>query len=443
MSLNTPFSLASVIFEILFETSEGVYVPIPAQDHLESLEVRLVHDGAWTGSVVLFDRIGGALEDLFIATGSQRHISIRWGWDNGLGVKQYPQYLGFVNKYIPAVSPEGIRLTIEFYAAPWVDPLLDKETQPRSWPAGKKASEIFADIANKWGWKIVDRLGRPTIEESFGVLPEMSMADESDLKFIREILLPRAVNENKSAFRFFFARDAVHFHSPQWVERSAVVYTFARNAAGDVISFSPSDNNMFSAIMGGRSAQYEAVDSAEGTRRESDTTDEGPVEGGRSVVDQDSVAYEELGDKVKAKVPVVARDPDALIQQIAHKRQQLRENTYTAQLEVRGTHAMLPMEFVTVNYYTSYGRLYYLSGTFRAKIIEHQVDSGGWKTTVELYREGVRPPEPDTPKQEPDQVVTPKPDENTQDAEQAPKQLATGRVTVPGTVTKPINVRGG
>jgi len=450
MATNTPNALTNLLIEILFETADDVFVDIQAQDHFQSLELTLTSDAVWQGTLTLFDKLGGDLENLFIVTGSQRRMSLRWGWDDGRGINQYPPYICKVLKFMPSVAPEGITIVIEFMAAPAVEPLLNKELKPRSWPAGKTATEIFRDIAAKWGWVTVDQHGRSTVEESVGTLPEMSMADESDLKFIKEYLVPKAINVNERAFGFYFTRDAVHFHSPDYVTRSAAVYTFARDAWGDVIRFAPQDSNMFMAIMGGRAAQYESINAAEGQRTESNTTDDGPVEGGKNVVNPDSAYYEKLGDDIKAKISVVARTDQEFIQFVAHKMQNLRERTYTADLEVRGTHAIVPPEYVTVNYYRPDNTLYYLSGKFRTNRVTHRIDSSGWVTSAEMYREGVRQPQPSeaqtgqaarapkADKQQVDQEIVPKEDAQTQGTAKASVSGATSGVSVPGTVTKTI-----
>jgi len=434
---NLPNSLSNLLIEVLFEGARGV-VDIPTHQYLQAFEVTAAHDSAWKGSITLFDRTSIELETLFIGAGHSRLLYLRWGWDYGQGVTANPQYIARILRYTPEFSPEGVTITLDFVAAPAVEPLLDRTRQPRSWPAGMLASDVFRKVAEKWGWATVDQHGRSTVEDSVGELPELSMSEESDIKFIRETLLPKSQNADKQHFLFWFARDTVHFHSVNYTKKSAAVYEFARDAYGDVVRFAPVDTGLFATIWGGRRAIYEAVNSVEGTRTEQETSDDTNVEGGKTVVFQDAQYFEQFGDGVKAKIPVSARTPEELEREVATKLQQMRELTYSANLEVRGTHAVAPQDLVTVNYHLPDGSAHYLSGTFKSREVTHRVDSGGWVTSMVLHRPGAKEPPVPMAKHAANQVVEPAENVETQGSNTASELTARGYTPVPGTVTRPV-----
>jgi hypothetical protein len=433
-----PDSLTNLLIEMIFEGTLGL-VNIETHNHLQAFEVVLTHESAWMGSVTLHDHEGFELEQLFIGAGRGRKLYLRWGWDRGFGVESFPQYIATITQYKPEYTPEGVNIVIDFIATPGVEPVLDRTAAPRSWEAGKTATEIFNDIAGKWNWITTDRNGNPTVEDSDGTLPEMSMAEESDIKFIKESLVPKAMNGDKQHFVFRIARDAVHFHSHDYIKQSAAVYNFARNAFGDVIRFSPTDTGLFATIWGARASIYEGVNSVEGTRQETETADDANVEGGQTIVPQDAQYFEEYGTGVKAKVPVSARTPEELEREVVSKLQRMREIAYVADLEVRGTHAVNPQDFVTVNYYLPDGSIHYLSGTFRCMEVTQRVDSGGWVTSMKLHREGTRQPEPGATEYAADRVTEPEQNEDTEIPSESEDTTARGYQPTPGTVTRPVN----
>jgi len=327
---------------------------------------------------------------------------------------------------------------MEFVPASVAEVVLDREKAPRSWPAGKKAHEVFLDICAKWGWRTVDSRGMPTVEESVETLGELSMATESDFKFIQDYLVPRAVNANKQPFSFYVRHDAVHFHSDDFAKQIAAVYNFGRSMTGEVLSFAPSDVGFFSALAGGRKSYYVAIDAKEGTKIEQKTTDAGAPSGGRAPVAPDSQAFGDLGDAAKSRRTLVARDPVEFANEVAATVMRLRSMTYQATLDVIGTHALVPQDFVQVNYIMTNGRSHYLSGVFRAATVTHKIDSSGWVVSAELYRQGTKPPEANATKHEEGQTVTPQVNAQTAQPDQITTPAALGQVNRPGTVVRTV-----
>jgi phage protein D len=435
---NPADSHAPLIIEILFETRGGQLIEIPSHDFLQSFEVRFSDRSSPFGRLTLFDFEGDYLESLFLTEGLSRRVLLRWGWDDGRSISQHPQFTMQITKYSPTFTPEGVELQLDLGAVSAVKQVSDKKD--RSWTSGKTATEIFREIAAAREWKLVDQFGQSTVEESDGFLPEVSQSGESDMNFIRKILLPKAVNVGKRSFTFFTDRDGtVHFHSDTFLNRVAIVYNFARAAMGSVISFAPTDESLFNALQGSGNAVYVAVDSAEGTKTEIATTDAGGVPDAKKTIHPDSAHITDHPGARKARIAVTAVTPEELLNKAAHRVDWLRKQAFSADLAVKGTHAPQAQDYVTVNYYKHDGRIHYLSGTFLVKTVIHTLDSGGWQTAMELQRTGKRAMEEKTTRQDADQHLKAKKDSNTVDTEDEAAQAARGFAAPPQTVTKPVH----
>lgn len=411
---NTPDSHAPIIHEILFATAGGQLVDIPAHEFLESIDVELISEGGWKGSIVLFDADGDFLENLILASGGSRNFLFRWGWDDGRGIEQWPLFEGGVVTYTPEFTHQGTRLTIEMVNKEIIEAVLFKKT--RSFAEGVLISDtqqnddlkrptkksIIRRIAEdqRPKWKTVDENGRATIEASNGPLEKsLAQKDESDIKFIRTKLLQEAVNVNNKHMRFFFDRRGVmHFHSDTFLPKAdrsralAAEYVFARDAMGEVIRFSPKDFSFFTVVAGGGFANFTAVDSINGNRTQINSTREGGLPGQRIEVLPDATFLTPLAGNPQAKVNLIARDPKELERIAGVQHDRLRAFQYQAELEVRGTHAVNVFESVKVDYIKRNGRSHYLSGVYHVHKISHSVSTGGWTTSMELFRSATKSP---------------------------------------------------
>ena len=435
---NPSDSHAPLIIEILFETRGGQLVEIPSHEFFQSFEVRFSDRSSPFGRLTLFDFEGDYLESLFLTEGLSRRVLLRWGWDDGRGIAQHPQFVMQITKYNPTFTPEGVELQLDLGAVGAVKQVSDKKE--RSWAAGSTATEIFQEIAGARDWKLVDQFGRNTVEQSAGFLPEISQSGESDMNFIRKTVLPKAVNVGKRSFTFFTDRDGtVHFHSDTFLNRVAVVYNFARSAMGDVISFAPTDESLFNALQGSGNAVYVAVDSAEGTKTEIATTDTGGVPDAKKTIHPDSAYITDHPGDRKARIAVTAVTPEELLRKAAQRVDWLRKQAFAADLSVKGTHAVQAQDYVTVNYYKHDGQIHYLSGTFLVKTVIHTVDSGGWQTAMELQRTGKRATDEKTTRQDADQHLKAKKDAHTVDTEDKAAQAASGFSAPASTVTKTVH----
>lgn len=438
MSRSPSDSHAPLVIEILFETRGGELIEIPAHEFLQSFEVRFSDRSSVAGTLSLFDFAGDYLESLFIIEGIKRRVFLRWGWDDGRGITQHPQFVMSVVKYTPTFTAEGVELQLDLTATGAVQQVSDK--RGRSWAAGNTATGIFREIAADRGWKLIDHLGRKTVEESDGFLPEINQGGESDMNFIRKILLPKSVNVGKRSFKFKIDKDGtVHFHSDTLLNRVAIIYNFARSAMGDVISFAPTDESLFAMLKGSGNAVYVAVDSAEGVKTEIVTTDAGGVPAAKKTLHPDSAYITDYPGVRKARVAVTAITPEELLHKAAHRVDGLRAEAYLADLSVKGTHAPQAMDYVTANYYKHDGQIHYLSGTFLVKEVIHTVDSSSWQTAMVLQRTGKRATEGKTTRQESDEQRIARKDTNTEDTENRDLQAAQGLPQPGSKITKPVH----
>jgi hypothetical protein len=366
---------------------------IPAHQYLRSIQVELTTQSAWRATVVLYDPEGDFLENLITTIPvADRVVKMRWGWDQGAGVRDMPLFAGTIIRWEPTFNEQGVELAIEVLSSAVTKVVLDKAV--RSFPAGMKVSDIVRQIATARNWTTQDSVGRNTIEDSDRALDKpIALYDESDFKFITDQLLPLAATVDGEPFEHYFNRDEVHFHSKGFLARQrtpvqvAKTYTFARDVRGEVISFSPQNAVVFAHISGASDAVYTFVDERLGERIEIETTKDGG-EDIRIVAYPNEKAVSDTGTKVKARIPIPARSTEEGKMLVRAAYGKKRQQSYAAQLEVRGTHEFDIADFIEVKYLTRSGREHYLSGMFYVLGISHQIDAGSWTMSVTMNRAG-------------------------------------------------------
>ena len=393
-------SYSPFIMDLFIVTGQQQVVQVAAHEFIQSISVELVSEGTWTASIVLFDKDGDFIENLFLAAADDRKILFRWGWDDGSGIEKNPLYQGRIVKYTPDFLADGVIFTLELIPETVVIAALDKKT--RSCSEVEKVSDILRNIATERGW-ITTRDGKSTIEESDGPVGiPLSQKNESDFKFIIEQLLPRAINVAKQAFFFFVdALGIVHFHCAEFQNQFvAAEYIFARNAMGDVIRFAPTEASLFSVLLGGGNAQFTSINSVEGAKLNITTDRKKAFPGGTEQINPDETHFTDLGGKVMARVQLMARTPEELTKLAARQYDILKKRQFKAELEVRGTHAVAVLDYVKVRYVKANGDDHYLSGLFRVQSLRHEVTTGGWVTSMVLFRSGTKAPVTDAPRRE-------------------------------------------
>jgi len=394
---NTSDSYNALLVQLQITTSDGSVFEVPAHQYLRSFSIEEKDGAAWTGSVVLFDRAGETLEELFVLLGKDRSIKVQWGWDRpGVSLSSYPLYFGGIGTYENQFTEDGVEVTLNAIAKEALDAVLDKKD--RSYPAGAVISDIVAEIAADRGW-VTEVDGKTTIEPTAVPLTEpISAHNDSDLQFISKHLVPHAVDQDGNGFDFYFARGAFHFHSRDWMFKNeaeaskvpiAAYYKCSRDSlGGEVISFSPEDGALAAAINGGENCLYVSVDAKSGAKLQI-KTDKSGVPGAVTTLHPDEGRVTSLGEGNFATIPISAVDADDFEAQVKRRHSRLRSSAYKATLEVRGTHAVEILQFVRVDYITHSGKVHYLSGVFQVFGIEHSVSPGEWTTTFSLARGGV------------------------------------------------------
>jgi hypothetical protein len=379
---------------------DGTTVEIPLMDHLQSIEAEVSETAGGTMKVTLFDPNQDEIEDLLLGLRSDsaaavgtpdkningKYVEIQFGWDNG-DIAGLPRWTGIVTGYTPTYEPQGTTLEFDTVSQGIVGAVLDRK--PRSFPAGLRASDMIAQIAASNNWTAV-------IEESAGVLDAVSANTESDVKLIRDKILPRAVNKAKQPFVFYFDFDGLaHFHTPGYRGSDAAGteipldadYLFAQDAMGDVESFAPSDGTLAAQVFGAGNASYAGTDASGGKQLDTKATaTANPADASLATVGG-GVHRPTIGSRVNARLYVPSRDPVEFEQRVAHRWGQIARNSYTATLKVRGTHAMRVGGWVRVRRLRRDGREHHLSGIFLVTKLRHSFGNG-WSTEVDLVRTG-------------------------------------------------------
>jgi len=416
-------SYAPLVFELAMISGSNV-ISIPAHDYLQAIEIEIVSGGVseaggWKGAVTLFDEHGGYLEDLLMAAGQTRGMLVRWGWDRNV-VNRYPTFEGGVSEYESDFSMEGLTLRVDHVPRPLLKAI---QAQPAmSFAEGQKASDIFKEIAEAAEWVTVDEEGRSTVEETDGVLDQpLSYDNESHMRFVRDVLRPRAINADKDGYFFYFDEDNVaHFHSGGYLgwfdprPTLAAKYVFARDAMGQVISFAPKMGALFQSVREGGNVIASAIDSIAGSRIEQTASRVSGTPGGRNISFQDATFIDDLGDAPMQRLSLPARDEAELNRMMAARHSRYKQTEYTAELEVVGTHAVRVMDAIQVDYITQTGEMHYLSGVFIVHKIVHSVGRGEWRTTFELMRPGIGANVPGAVRRDVDRESDVKEDEETE-----------------------------
>jgi hypothetical protein len=362
--------------------SGGRSIELPFHEFLTEMEVENVAGGAWTSRIKLFDDQGDRLEQFIVAAGSSRDLNFQFGWSDVNNSFQRP-YIGSIMHYVPEFMPHGVVLNLEVIARSAFMQVVDRKI--RSFPEGRPVSNVVRDIANERGWTAI-------IEDTAGeVETPWNSKGESDFRFIRDQLLPQAVNAQGSYYLCYFDEgDTFHFHSPDFAEATQHSYRIFRDISGDVLMFSPQDTQLFGALFGGGNSLYSSPVSAQGGQAQSLTTAGGGPTGSGAPALPDASAKIDLGNGIHSYNNIVARDPKEVERLTQARYAEYREHAFKATLRVHGTHRIRVSHFIDVEYTKTDGTPHYLSGNFRVFKVRHNVDIGqGWVTEFEMLRAGI------------------------------------------------------
>ncbi len=172
--------------------------------------------------------------------------------------------------------------------------------------------------------------------------------------------------------------------------------------------------SLFAAIMGAGNTSYETIDSDGGNHVEIVTSHtEGVPEVPLTTV-QDAGYKRDYGTELHSRVSLAERNVDMAKARASSQYERMSGQAYNATMRVRGTHAVEPLEYITVDVIRRDGSRHYLSGTFRVITIDHTLDNSGWVTEFYMLRDGVNYAE-GLAKLDPDIQVKPLTYPNSQD----------------------------
>jgi hypothetical protein len=362
--------------------SAGQTIDLPFHEYLMDMDVEVVSKSSWTGRLKLFDHQGDRLEQIIIAAGHDRDIDVQWGWADPTNNFQR-QFHGSVMGYALEFMPHGSVVNFEVVSRSAFSQVIDRRI--RSFQEGQRVSDIVREIAQSRGWTV-------QIEDSVGFIEQpFNSKGESDLNFILEQLLPHAVSEQGSDFLCYFDEaDVFHFHSPFFGTPVQHSYNFTRDASGDVIMFSPQDNQLFGALFGGGNSLYSSPTSLQGGQAEQQTAQGAGLNGQGAPAAVDASAQVDLGAGVHSYNNIVARDPAEVERLTRARYAEYRRKAFKANLRVHGTHRVRVSDYVNVDFTKTDGTPHYLSGNFLVLRVKHTVGVGlGWTTEFEMQREGI------------------------------------------------------
>jgi len=385
-----PGSLRHVVMELEITSGDRVY-QIPAQEFVQEAEFESSFKSACSGSITLFDS-GDTLENLFLVSGLNRKVRVRWNWSD-LGLATAPPFVGSILRYTPTFMPQGIQFVLEIVPTSLLTAVLNVRAKPRSFPPRTKLSDIVRQIADERGWPVTDVRGNPTIEETGRSLNQpFNQRDESDIRFINEQLRKHAVNAaGVGGYNFFFdTSGAVHFHTKTFLPQRVRRYLFARDSAGEVLSFTPTDTSVLAMMAGGGNAVFRGQSSLSAAPIAKDAGATTGLENEPEIVEESAVAIPDYGDETHAAINFLTRDADELEGLAKDQRERARDLFFMAELQVVGTHAVELFDYVEVEYLRRNGQPHYMGGRFRVLKIQHSYSSGGWLTTFGCARDGLK-----------------------------------------------------
>lgn len=377
-------------YEVIFSVRGRAPETLPHGKYLVNITVEHPSEGSWSGSMELFDSEGDYLEILSLNLGADTQVTFRF-WEEG---KTAPYFTGGITSLEPEFRPEGIGLKIGLVSKVVHDTVLS--LKPRGFVANINPSEVVRQIAKDRGWKTTDTNGKSTIEEAYVPLDHaVQTTDESDVAFIIGRVMKHAVNACGQHFTFRLSGHVppiVYFHAvmASLVQSNRRTYTYLRDPNGEVIRFAPKDNLIGGWLMGGGNARMDAVDSANGAATAIDATGLGGV---KCVVALQGATHTTAPKEgtVARRLTAAGRSAVDTLSAAQHMWSKASEQALLAELEVIGTHDVVPGEFVDVNYYRRDGTAHPLGGTYRVLKVSHDFNLSGWVAVMDLVRNGRQP----------------------------------------------------
>lgn len=276
-------------------------------DYFQSMTIKLLMGGGFTGTISFLDRYGDLFTGAVIAPTAHNYFGIQWDWahsaaypsltiNNQTETHYTPIFNGATLKPTVTLGRTGVSVTFDLVQTAIVNAFLNKSTGPRTFISGLRQSQIVYAIATSPGiqWNYI-------IEPTAGTTgKELAMGSESYLDFINQKLLPDARNANGEPYVFYFdSQDVLHFHSaslglgPQGTTNNVVTNVSLQNATpylnwkflygfdytGDVLEFTPTDDTLLMGQDGATDMTIIATNSNDGTATEYKSQADTPPQG--------------------------------------------------------------------------------------------------------------------------------------------------------------------
>ena len=397
---------AQILGELSF--NDGVQtIVLPVQKYLQSLRVVMGAHISWAAEITIFDE-ADELEQAMLVAGNHGTFSFQWGWDTPMGLSGCPKYSGQLLRILPSFTPQGSQYKLCVTPVQTAKEVVDKI--PYKLSDGESLMNTVYEVIENRGYNTVDRRGNPTIQTTVSVAHgAISSVGETDLKFLRGYIASHALDDKgQGGFTVYVDEsNALHFHNKAFNKPIlAAIYSCFRDVGGEVREFSPVADLYFVGSAGAGNNTYQGLDSDGGNRLETVTTSQAGVPGVTTTALAGAEARVDLGSGTQSTITIVEREAAAFQARVAVQYARLSSMWCTARLVVRGTHAAIVGDFITIDYFRRDGSKHPLSGNYQVHGIIHDWTSAGWYTDFDLTRDGFSKV-PDTVGMEVDVVIAP------------------------------------
>lgn len=382
-------------------------IPLQLVDHVPSVTGRraLLEEMVYTETTLgggnmleatLFDPDYDRLEELFIRF--MNKVTYRFGW-RGIEGRESLEREGWVWQLQPTIIPmQGSRLKVKMLDRPFANLLQQNVTKPFvEIPISQMVGELASDNGIT-DTDITRTKGNHTLR----------IVNENPYKFIKDTLLPRAITtDNRSNFNFCFVSSRLVFGPPDSHIRIHRRYIYGRDRLSDLISFAPSFDNAYAIMLGGGNQKSRATDPL--TKKSIDTvqTDSTNVREPKQAPKAIN-ADPNQGGSVLARLRAPGRQninriytvpfntPEEVEAWSKYKRSRAEQMRFSADAEVVGDPNIHPLDYVQIlviktgdiralNFDRDVHRT--SSGTYRVQAVTHTVNTGGYTTSMSLFRE--------------------------------------------------------
>lgn len=382
------------------------WIHVSTYYNIQSLNVSMSTEGAFTGTITLFDHYATLLNNNVFSPALSLNMRIKFGWADDENPDEIPTFEAVAIRGTPTFSRTGTKGFFEFIQGVASQVVTNKEAGPRSFPAGLLASTIATQIATAYQW---DYIIEPS--NSTDLLPEQNLGDQTAFEFLTQTLVTQTRNDQNEFFLQFFDQYGVfHFHSPRYhaldapplVGTNPILawkYLYGADYNGDCISFTPTDNIIINGQEGGDDGTIVTIDSQSGAARENKSLASGGpnlndgtpsnTAGKRWTPHEDKISNTRYNDQPndKSYLTAKARDSAALNPALTHQHMKSRFSQ-VAEAMVMGNHRVRINDFVSVRALDFQGYDQFTSGVFQVRTVTHLIDMSGWKTKYTLWREG-------------------------------------------------------